>query len=666
MSRLVDLLLVISPPFLPETPHLGVAHLTEYLESKGINVEVYDFSLEVYHRLPEGERYLWNTESYREWSNMAFVKRFWQRHAAVIHACTEEMLALNPVAIGFSVRLFNCLSTMRAIEQIRARRSNITIITGGTDFYSLERQGRQEVRMYGFSVFDDEKRGNLFKHWLKMIDLIVIGEGEETMLEVMSRLSRGQDLSGIPGTARFRRGQHEVNPLRPLVKDLDSLPFPTYAHFDLKRYTGDTLMMLTSRGCKNQCTFCVERHVWRNRLRSRSPDHVAAEMQYHKKHNKVDFIKAADQALNSSVPRLGKICERLADQQTNIGWGGSVIVNPQMDRPFLRLCKRVGAHTFTFGIESGSPRILQMMRKPFNLDEAEKNLRDCRHEDIHTRINLIIGFPGETEDDFQQSLGFITRNHYNISSINLLRTCLLYHDTDLAKHPEHFNLDREEVRRLPEQFAIPRWKDSAGMDIDVRRTRLSRCTDLVVELGVYLDGQPLPPDWKRRKDVYGDPDQWSWIISLLDAWNAGPYPLDTLLKLGLDHPDQKIRAGSAKLVGLMRLERLYPELREKLSDPVRRVQEMSARALSLIGNPDFYLALKPLLENYDKLEPPFQRDLRTMYAVHRYRNGLGGENNPADVGAGKPDDPPVDPAERPAPSSVVEAQPAPDETVLPE
>jgi len=609
----VDIVLGACPPFNPETPHLGIAYLDEYLNNHGLRSTVYDLSLEVYHQATGDTPLLWEAPSWKTWQEIGFADEFCTSQEPVLSRCVQQMMAGDPIAVGLSVHLFNSIVTLTLIRFIKKLKPDVRVVLGGPAFYIEETEDGPRLCVFGYPIYGDQETRDILDGWLEAADVVVLGEGEQTLAEIMSRLKEGRDLSGIAGTARVRGGRHEINPERPLIEDLDSVPFPTYRNFNLELYKGALLPVITSRGCRNRCSFCVEHSRWRDEIRYRSPGHVVDELEHHHRTYGTTFFKGCDSLLNADPARLAAICEGIIERKLNIQWGGNLMVHKKMDRAFFDLCKRAGAHTFTFGVESGSPRILRLMKKPLSIKYAQRNFKDCHEAGIQAFFNMVVGFPGETEEDFQQSLGFIYRNRANIDAVNVLRPCILYHSTDIASSPERYGLAPEQVKFLPDLYGVPNWVDENGMDFAERKRRHSRVQEVCIELGIMLDADRYPSLWQRRDVLIADPEQWEWLGTLLDSPGTGSLPLITVLNVALEHPEPRVRAAVAKMAKFLREDSFLPWLLDGLQDPSEVVREHCARAVGTLGRPEHVETLVPLLDRFDELDDSFQYDLRPMY-----------------------------------------------------
>lgn len=233
------------------------------------------------------------------------------------------------------------------------------------------------------------------------IDIISRGEGELTGPALLGALKSGADLSQVRGVS-FRRNGHVVHtPDRARITDLDSIAFPAFERIDLSRYAG--YGMMTSRGCPYLCTFCSVAPVWDLKSYSRSPKNIVQEMRYLNEKAGVNLFLFQDEFFVSGRNQVMSFCEELNRAGLNVQWKAFGRVN-LVDDDMMRAMADCGCIELRFGIESGSERVLKLIKKGFAAAETLDIVP--RAIDIFPRVDTfyIWGFPFETLDDFNQSL----------------------------------------------------------------------------------------------------------------------------------------------------------------------------------------------------------------------------------------------------------------------
>jgi len=244
------------------------------------------------------------------------------------------------------------------------------------------------------------------------VDAICRGEFEITVRELARAIAEERDWHNVEGLS-FRAGDEIcINPDRPLVEDLDSLPFPArhIAHSTGYRaaiYSGEKCTsMVSSRGCPFHCTFCVwPNTLYGHRFRARSAGNVVAEMEEVEKKYGIDEVYFDDDTFTVDRQRVLDICRLVKERDLHLSWICQARVDT-VDREVLLAMKDAGCHYILFGIESGSPEMLATMKKRITLDKAREAIRLCNELGIKTQAFFLFGIPGETPQTIQQSIDF--------------------------------------------------------------------------------------------------------------------------------------------------------------------------------------------------------------------------------------------------------------------
>lgn len=245
-------------------------------------------------------------------------------------------------------------------------------------------------------------------------DLVVRGEGEETFSEIVDAVSRGgapECLCGIPGLSFKDAGGRPVhNPPRPLIADLDTLPFPARDLFEQARFLeqgfrkyGDRgAWVLSSRGCPCLCTYCASNEVWTRKWRPRSPENILAEIRELRERHGVDRINFADDTFTISRKRVARFCELMKQENPGVVWACNARVD-NVDEDLFRLMKEAGCAEVWMGVESGSPEILKEIKKDITPLEIREAFRAARAAGLMTRGYFMIGSRSESRETIGQT-----------------------------------------------------------------------------------------------------------------------------------------------------------------------------------------------------------------------------------------------------------------------
>lgn len=334
-------------------------------------------------------------------------------------------------ARGFDVDAMNMLfeeDPLKALqERIRANHIDVMMCGGLTSEFQLLRQIYSAAReanskiiiVGGGGGFSSEPL--LFSE-LTGVDYAVIGEGEITNCELAEALDRGEDVTEIKGLVyRTETGYRQTSP-RPYIRDLDSIPFPSYEGLDIEQYLehqnvdgwynyyayysdNPRLMpMLMARSCPYMCSFCY--HPIGRGYRARSLDNFFMELELWLEKYHINGVALLDECFSIDPERVIEFCQRIS--KYNIAWACQMRADTYTD-DVLRAMKASGCIGACFGIESMSDIVLKNMNKQLDLKTIEHALELTYKYQIGCTGNLIFGSETETMNTIAQSLQW----HYN-------------------------------------------------------------------------------------------------------------------------------------------------------------------------------------------------------------------------------------------------------------
>ncbi|HAH05403.1 MAG TPA: B12-binding domain-containing radical SAM protein [Elusimicrobia bacterium] len=246
-------------------------------------------------------------------------------------------------------------------------------------------------------------------------DALVMGEGEETAVELFKALSRGSSLRSIKGIA-YRDGETlRVNPRRPLIQDIDSIPWPAYSLFPMEYYrllriprmapSDFSMTLLSGRGCTFQCNFCYRMDKG---LRPRDPERIADEIEFLQKQHQINFITFSDELLMSSEQRTVEVCRTFLRRKLGIRWDCNGRLN-YAKRDVLGLMKEAGCVFINYGIEAFDDRILKNMRKGLTTKQITAGVEATLEVGISPGLNIIFGNIGEDRETLRKGMEFLLK-----------------------------------------------------------------------------------------------------------------------------------------------------------------------------------------------------------------------------------------------------------------
>lgn len=259
------------------------------------------------------------------------------------------------------------------------------------------------------------------------VDAVARGEGEMTMLD----LANGLAFEKIAGLAFRGNGKVINNPDRALSSDLDSLPFPARGLLDMKFYTRPSRFIsrnlslrstsiFTARGCPYRCNFCAGPLLFNQRVRFHSPERIINEIRQLIEQYDIEGIYFAEDMFLSDKARARKFMSLFKQNgfDKKIKWFAQLRTNI-VDEELLTMMKFAGCAQVEYGFESGSQRILDLMNKKVKVETNILAARAARKVGLRFQGNIIVGYPGEREDDFKKTMSFLWKSRPNTIGFNI-------------------------------------------------------------------------------------------------------------------------------------------------------------------------------------------------------------------------------------------------------
>lgn len=455
-----EIVLSICPSWNVEGPPLGILYLSQYIRSFGFDASVLDLNIEIFNDASNSLKNLWNPRKIWCWMDKTFFyQRLFPALKGEISKWAEKISSMDAPLVGFSITRTNLRFTIELVKEIKRIDQSKIVIFGGP---ACSITGEIQMVPNG------------------LVDAFVVGEGEEILIDIMNNTDQTKTFEKIPGCI-VKKGNNfsKLIPREP-ISELNSIPFPNFNDLDLSRYLSKGLPILGSRGCMNRCSFCNDWIVW-PKYRFRSAKNIFEEiMQSVERHNVCDF-EFADLALNNNMDEIERLCDLIIKQGLVINWGAHFVIKPAIKASFFKKMNDAGCRALRFGIESGSAKILKLMNKPFGIPLIEKTLVLSSEAGIHNLINIITGFPGEGEDEFNETLEFIKRNKDIIHGFGNVSPCYLTPNSMLEKCHEDYGIV------LPNENFSLEWYDSTGNTYELRKDRTQRLRQFIKKLGIGLD-----------------------------------------------------------------------------------------------------------------------------------------------------------------------------------
>lgn len=302
---------------------------------------------------------------------------------AVKKAVTRLMEQHQPQLVGATVFSAEYPMALEVMEHVKTVDPEALTVVGGPHVSFYDRQSLEEGAG---------------------LDMVVRQEGEWTMSEVMTALDGSRDFSGIAGiTWRGDDGQAVQNPPRPFG-DLSELPVPDYTMLPHDFVNRSWIPMIFTRGCPFNCHFCAEAVFWGRKTRGRQVEDVLAELRFISENYQDQVVAFQDSLFNSRKQYCTDICAGLRDLELNL----ETYVHLRTDNVSPELYESLRStgkiRSVSFGIESASPKVLEMMNKRTSWDKALEACRMARDYGFGVHTLWIIGHPGEDPAEFDITL----------------------------------------------------------------------------------------------------------------------------------------------------------------------------------------------------------------------------------------------------------------------
>lgn len=404
----------IMRPYVP----LGILYISAYLEEQGIKNEVYD-------------------------TTFSSKKKF-----------QDYLLLHKPPVVALYVNLMTKLNVLESIRFVKTYLPETKIILGGPEVrYSAE---------------------NFLKYGA---DFIVIGEGEETMFELVSCLTTGhtpeaEKYAEISGISFLKDGNLVQTPEREKVKNLDDLPFPNRKKVDLhlyleawkKHHGKSAISVSTMRGCPYTCKWC-SRAVYGLSYRRRSPARTAEELSMIKQAYNPDSLWFVDDVFTINHKWLREFRDELKIKNVLIPYE-CITRADRLNDEAIQLLKETGCFRVWIGAESGSQKVIDLMDRRVDVNKVRDMIRLARRNGIEAGTFIMLGYPGETEDDIEETIHHLKESnpdHFTITVAYPIKGTELFQEIEAVQTT---SLD---------------WSASTDRDIDFKRTYNRKYYDFAVK-----------------------------------------------------------------------------------------------------------------------------------------------------------------------------------------
>ena len=426
VTRKTRLSLIMLPEWGVYFPPYNLSRLSGVTRAAGYDTKVYDINVKSWRRLKDTAPIdYWDPSREWMWPSSFYMKEIHPYLEPIFNEQIEEIVADAPDVIGFSLYYTNEIPSNWMSAKLRQRLPNAKIICGGP----------QAASPMQFTP--------------RFYDHIVQGEGEQLLLGLLDKVENGEAITD----------KYLVAPKTRL--DLDSLPFPDYTHYDLNEYQmPNGISSEISRGCVAKCVFCTEVHFWK--YRGRMAGTILDEIEFQYRTHGVDFVWFIDSLVNGNLNELRAFALGVVERGLKIRWQGYARCDDRMDYDYFKDLAASGCHQLNYGVESGSQRVLDDMKKGVKVNSIEQNLKHGGELGIENSTNWIVGFPSEDSEAFADTLTLVWRvRHYNLFNVSPGISMMLSPGAEVTMNGAKFNI-------------FPHRYQSAWTTNDLTNTKLHR------------------------------------------------------------------------------------------------------------------------------------------------------------------------------------------------
>jgi anaerobic magnesium-protoporphyrin IX monomethyl ester cyclase len=378
--------------FFEKMPPLGLASIAAYLEKNGFSVRIHDAEIE------SGK--------------------------------IEELLSeIHPRFVGISGTTHTRFESFEIARRVKRHNPDIVTVYGGVHA--------------SFTATDTLR-------YIPEIDYASKGEGEKTFTEFIQKHDRGENFRTVRSLA-YREGSGVAENPGPSRLDLETLPRPAYHLLNMKRYSVKMefcgqkgISLITARGCLARCSFCSASRMFDHLVTTRTSANVVDEIEFLFNEYGYTAIKIFDSTFTADRGHVTQICDEILDRKLSFPWECEIRIGT-VDRQLLEKMRSAGCYYVDVGVESGSQKVLNLMRKGITVEEAEETINMCHEAGLKIKAFFSFGHIGEYPEDAEKTFQFIDRNRSKITLLACGAGVRIYPGTYLEAYARTNNF-------LPQDF----------------------------------------------------------------------------------------------------------------------------------------------------------------------------------------------------------------------
>jgi radical SAM superfamily enzyme YgiQ (UPF0313 family) len=461
---------------------IGFAYVYKAVKETGLNVQGVDVDVIAYHRYharrcmnllrnleiggrthPEDP---WLPEHYLVWTDRNSVECF----AEILDEVADQIVRARPKCLGFSLHQTSHVAINYVVERVRHQLPDICVIVGGMSCYQHIVAGR---------IFP-------------LADYVVVGEADTVIGPLVMAIASGERPRDIPGVVSRDDTPDREFIAAPLPHNLDVVGRPDYGFTDMELYVNwnryRLMPLVGTRGCGwSRCTFCAERFNWR----ARTPEMVAAEIEDYTRQGFRSFV-FNESDFNSNRSFVIRLCNEIVRRGIKGTFTAQLRIGKDCDFEYYKAMADAGFRCLRFGVDALSDNTLRLQRKGYTKQMVLDNLKHCHDLGIYTEINVVIGVPGETDADVEESADFLIEMKPYIGRVAFINPLMLFVGSVYYFEPEAHKIrfvgDKDVLYRT-HFVALPDnswYSEEPYIDHQVRTERFFRLVERIRDAGVPL------------------------------------------------------------------------------------------------------------------------------------------------------------------------------------
>lgn len=379
-------------PSIPIIPPLGIALIAAVIKEAGFEVQAIDAIAEAPKQYQK-EYIPVNSKRIPEGYNLITMGLSFSEIALRIHKDVDAIA----VSAMFSI---NWPADRALINYLSKIFPKAIFIAGGESITGMAEQCLKQV---------------------KALRVCVLGEGEETIIDLLSSLQAEKKLNEVPGIM-FKDEENNIfkTIIRERIRHVDKVPFPAWELFPIQNYQrhmvfpGEepriTLSILATRGCPYECTFCTSPDMWGTRYFMRKPENVVAEIEHAKENFGATNFEFFDLTAIIQKRWIIEFAKLLVEKNLSVTWKIPAGTRSEaIDQEVTYWLKKSGCYFITYAPESGSPRLLNLIKKKVSLPNIMQSMKYAKNEGMVVYINMILALPDENHLDVWKTFLFLIK-----------------------------------------------------------------------------------------------------------------------------------------------------------------------------------------------------------------------------------------------------------------